>query len=162
LGASGVPSPSPLTSISNTSQLSSFIAAFVQRLDSGSSLPDVKRALRKSKNYYSSGSADAALIVKCRRAPAEQPCVFDAFDSSAFSSSLLVSDGATTCHCCPSASRPAVEAAAPASEEPLLRLRRSKFLLLLSSQLVGLQQRVFPVQIRILLFVVELVLSLVI
>ena len=55
-----------------------------------------------SKNYSSSSSSETALIVKCRRAGAEECCVFDPDDKTKFVSSPRKADPVVSacCHCC--------------------------------------------------------------
>ena len=86
---------------STNSQFISFISAFVSRLDGGSSLEQIQREL-SSKNYSSSSSSETALIVKCRRAGAEECCVFDPDDKTKFVSSPRKADPVVSacCHCC--------------------------------------------------------------
>lgn len=107
LRASGVcQAKSPLCQ-SSSSSFSSFVAAFVQRLNAGASVSDVQRALNNSKKYYKnhysscSSSAESALIVKCRHASAEHPSEFDAIDTSLFCHSPLSEQGVAA-HCCSS------------------------------------------------------------
>ena len=95
---SGVPQQSSFTS-SKPSEFTSFIAAFIQRSDDGSSLSSIKRALRND-IIPASGPAPA-LTFKCRRESSEVPCVFAAHDDMQFSASVT---GTPTTDCCTSAS----------------------------------------------------------
>jgi hypothetical protein len=103
-GASGVPL-SEIPSLKSTpSQFSAFVAAFVQRLDAGASVYDLQQSLKHKRkirdtNYSVCSPSESALIIKCRRAPAENPSEFDANDTSLFLHRPLHEPG-DAAHCC--------------------------------------------------------------
>ena len=102
LGASGAfKSKSPLLK-SNPSELISFVAAFVQRLDAGASVSDLQRSLKhklKNKNYSVCSSSESAFVVRCRRASAKYPSELDATDTSLICNRPLQEQG-DAANCC--------------------------------------------------------------
>ncbi len=123
LGASGVTRFDPPSIKSTPSEFSAFVAAFVKRLDNGATVSDLQRSLHhkqkiKYTNYSVCSSSESALIVKCRRAHAENPSEFDATDTSLFCYRPLDERGDAALCCSGCHTVPAGDVANSPSEEP--------------------------------------------
>ena len=79
--------------------LTSFIAAFVARLNEGSTVKEIKKDLRKG--VYHSSDSSAASIIKCRHGTKDGCCVFDATDEAKFLPPIITGTAPShLCRCC--------------------------------------------------------------
>lgn len=89
------------------SPLSQFIAAFVSRRDSGSTLQKIKNILQDTSLLPFDSSS---LTVRCRRSRPDDPSCFDLSSPTSFLASV---EGPTSCSCCSSAAVDAASTTAP-------------------------------------------------